>query len=567
MKFNKTLFAGLNASFSHTALALYSLVRMPLETEAVVREFTINENRDSVFRAIIEENADLVAFSCYIWNIDIVLTLARRIKAARPQTAILLGGPEVSYDAGQWIKRHAEIDLILSGEGEESLPLLFTGPEENVPGLWYREEGNVKVSDKPLDPVNLSGLPPVYRNFSFQDHKMYYYEASRGCPYRCSFCLSSNEPVRTVPMQQVKEELHALLKAKVMIVKFVDRTMNADPARFHEILRFISEEDNGITRFHMEIHPTALRDASIQQIQGLRKGLVQFEIGVQSTHEPTCQAIRRVGDTTRIGEVVARLRTAGNVHLHLDLIAGLPYEDMRAFASSFEHVMDMQPHMLQLGFLKLLRGSDLRKQAEQYGIRFPDDAPYEVVATKWMSPEDLFFLKDVESLVDHLYNTSCVQKTLLYFRYRTGSWWELFSALARFARENGYLQTSRKQTERYDLCLAFGRRIGSDETILQDLLRYDMLMQTWKWPASVPIRFDNWTAERFLSKEVQQVLAEIGRTDPKNGLRKTQGQHFQYDIHAYFGDGTPCKREHRLLFLYKEETSVHRIGKGMEWNI
>lgn len=562
MKQNKTVLAGINASYSHTALSVYSLARMPVNTELAVHESTINEDIDTVYRSLMEEKAQCIAFSCYIWNIERVLLLARRIKAARPETQILLGGPEVSYDCEAWMRKHPEIDRILSGEGEYSFPMLFTDSPSDVPGLWHRMGSRI-ISPKNAALIpNLYALPPVYRDFPFQANKMYYYEASRGCPYHCAFCLSSQERLRTVPLSRVREELQYLLDARVMLVKFVDRTMNADPARFREILTFLSEQDNGVTKFHMEIHPAALKEREIRQIGRLRKGLVQFEIGIQSTNPETCAAIQRVGENAQIQKTVAALLENGNAHLHLDLIAGLPFEDLDAFGRSFNDVMEMRPHQLQLGFLKLLRGTELRRKAPEYSIRYAPDAPYEVLATQWMSPEALFFLKDVEGWVEILYNDAPWKKTLLYLKHLTGDWWTLFSDLAGWAASEKITPVRLNREDVISVLFHFGITSGAKEEILRELLLYDTLLVSRTPPRSDILQTDRWNAEDFLESHIQETIPLAAREDPKPWYRKTRAQHFSHAVHGYDGKGEPAREPNQLLFIYNVETAVVPIRKG-----
>ena len=562
MRRKKALLAGLNASYSHTSLSVYSLARIPVDADVIVREFTINEDIHAIYRALMEARADIILFSCYLWNIDLVLRLSRMIKTVRPDCRIVLGGPEVSFDCAAWLRDNTCVDGILTGEGEAAFPLLFTEEPHAIPGFWYRDGDKIKAPGQPAIVPDLSELPPVYADFSFQPNKIYYLEASRGCPYHCAFCLSSTQKVRTVSMEQVKQELTALIDAEVMLVKFVDRTMNADSGRLREILAFLSAHDRGKTVFHMEIHPAALSSSDLSSIGKLREGLVQFEIGIQSTHPATCRAIHRVGDPERITEVIGTLRDFGNTHLHLDLIAGLPYEDLPSFHRSFNDVMRMKPHKLQLGFLKLLRGTALRAQADSYSIRYEPDAPYEVLETKWLEADDLFFLKDISRCVDLFYNEGIWEKTISWFTFLCKDSAAVFSNMAVFAREHGYLDRPLRQAAHPDFLYAFGRSIGSCRDVLQDTLAYDVLKERRNVPNSRCVRFDPWTAGEFQNEQIQAALAEKTRALPAAWFRKSRAQWFSFAIDRFTGEEAPRKEKNRLLFLYGDHTAVCRIRKG-----
>lgn len=560
MRFKKTALIGLNASFSHTSLAIYSLARMKPNTEQVIREFTINENPNDIFRALVELEADLYGFSCYLWNIDLILKITEWLKTVRPDSTILLGGPEVSFDAKRWMEDAPHIDMIQTGEGECSWVRFFEADASEVPGLWYREGGRTMAPSIDNPAASLEDLPAVYDDFPFLENRLYYYEASRGCPYRCAFCLSSVDTLRAVPMETVKKELLSLLQARVRTVKFVDRTMNADSSRFLKMIDFIEKHDNGFTGFHMEIHPAALLPQEIERLRTVRKGLLQFEIGIQSTNPETCKAVHRVGDSERIFEVVQALREPDHIHLHLDLIAGLPYEGLAEFQKSFEEVMKMRPHKLQLGFLKLLRGTELRLRAEEYGIQYQRQAPYEVLMTPWLTASELFLLQDIAHLVDALYNEGWLQTTLSYLiKMHESSTWALFCGMAKWAQKNSWHSHARPKDSWYEFCYQYGLSIGCDPEFILDTLRYDALLRSPRLPKTTILEFTPWRTADFLSATVQKILNGISDASDKSLYQRTRADYFSFDMEKFREYDILIRNKTRMLFLYEEETSVHPI--------
>lgn len=559
MKFEKTTLVGINASFSHTAYAIYCLARMKPKTNLSIVESTTSVHHDDLLRRLFEENADLYGFSTYIWNIESILRIIQDLKVLLPNAKILLGGPEVSFDAVKYMEEYPSIDYILAGEGETSFPLLFTEDMQSVPNLYYRNQGI--QSPYVFSVPDLATLPPVYHDFTFENHKMYYYEASRGCPYHCSFCLSQSQKVREVPLEQVKEELTVLANQKLDRIKFIDRTMNANPKRFKEMIEFIQSIDNGHTNFHMEIHPAVLKENQIEQLNALRPGLVQFEIGVQSTNPNTCEEISRVGKTEQIAQVVAALRKPGNIHLHLDLIAGLPHENLLSFGKSFDDVMAMQPHKLQLGFLKLLHGTKLREEKKKFGIIHTKTAPYEVLQTDDISASELYFLHDVAKLVDLLYNEQWLEKTLLLLKEQTGGWWNLFSQLAIYFKE--HLSRNVSKDAWYDLLFTFGRHVGIDEEIIKDFLHFDAYVHRAKQPKGNIVKMRPLTMEEFKEESVQNALKKKWG-EVSSLYKKTRRYDFSYEVHSY-EENKVKRNRHSLLFIDGEFVEIEE--KGNLWTI
>ena len=398
------LLAAINAKYIHSNLAVYSLKSSAGEYSEKIdlAEFTINNQTEDIFRGIYQKKPDLLFFSCYIWNRSVVLDLAENIRKVMPDVVVWAGGPEVSYDAEQFLSENPQFDGVMIGEGEYTFYRLLRyymdqeGSLAEIPGITYYEKrgGEIRATGSARMLDTLDELPFVYQvpeNFA---NRIIYYESSRGCPYSCSYCLSSiDKRVRFRSLELVKKELSVFLEHKVPQVKFVDRTFNCRHDHAMEIWRFISEHDNGVTNFHFEIAADILTEEEIDLLSGMRPGLVQLEIGVQTVNEKTLGAINRSAKFEKIADRVKRISAAKNIHQHLDLIAGLPYEDYDSFKDSFDAVYALKPQELQLGFLKVLRGSQMHQEAEKYGILYRSQPPYEVLATKWISCDELLRLK------------------------------------------------------------------------------------------------------------------------------------------------------------------------------
>ena len=417
------LLAAINAKYIHSNLAVYSLKSSAGEYSEKIdlAEFTINNQTEDIFRSIYQKKPDLLFFSCYIWNRSVVLDLAENIRKVMPDVVIWAGGPEVSYDAEQFLLENPQFDGVMIGEGEYTFYRLLRyyvdqeGSLAEISGITYYEKrgGEIRATGSARMLDTLDELPFVYQvpeNFA---NRIIYYESSRGCPYSCSYCLSSiDKRVRFRSLELVKKELSVFLEHKVPQVKFVDRTFNCRHDHAMEIWRFLSEHDNGVTNFHFEIAADILTEEEIDLLSRMRPGLVQLEIGVQTVNEKTLGAINRSAKFEKIADRVKRISAAKNIHQHLDLIAGLPYEDYDSFKDSFDAVYAMKPQELQLGFLKVLRGSQMHQEAEKYGILYRSQPPYEVLATKWISCDELLRLKEVEEMVEVYYNSQQFRYTI-----------------------------------------------------------------------------------------------------------------------------------------------------------
>lgn len=424
----KILLVAINAKYIHSNLAVYSLKAYAKahagEWDIELAEYTVNQQKDDILMDIYGRRPDILCFSCYIWNLEHIEDLVKDIRKLRPGMPVWLGGPEVSYDAADVLARLPEVTGVIKGEGEETFAGLcrvyHECAEEAEEGrqemLWTRlrmlegitfKDAGGRISDNPWRPVtDLSGVPFVYHNMEEFRNKIIYYESSRGCPFSCSYCLSSvDRQLRFRDLETVKRELKFFIDQEVPQVKFVDRTFNCRHEHAIAIWKCIAEHDRGITNFHFEVAADLLNEEELKILEGMRPGLVQLEIGIQSTNPDTIREIRRVMDFDKVRNAVERIRRKGNIHQHLDLIAGLPYEDIASFARSFDDVYSLRPQQLQLGFLKVLKGSYMEEMKEEYGLVYKSRPPYEVLYTKWLSYEDTIRLKGIEEMVEVYYNS------------------------------------------------------------------------------------------------------------------------------------------------------------------
>lgn len=410
----KILLTTLNSQYVHSNPALKYLYTVTADTSAdvVIEEFTINNEPSYIYGEILRANYDMVCFSCYIWNIEQTKAIASDLKKAAPALKIALGGPEVSFDAHLFALENPWVDYVLCGEGEYPFYRfceVLAEPDSDelmntVPGLVYRQDGKIYVNPR-IEPMDFDLIPFLYSVLDCESDKVVYYESSRGCPFKCSYCLSSiDKSVRALSMSRVKGDLGYFLYKKVMQVKFIDRTFNYDEARAYEIFKYLIDNDNGVTNFHFEICADLLSERTFELLKRARKGLFQFEIGIQSANPETLAAINRKENIYPILYSVEKLLEAGNIHIHVDLIAGLPYETYELFGRSFDKVYALGADMFQLGFLKVLKGTPLGRMKEQFGIKARDKAPYEIVSSNWMSALELVRIKMIEKMLDIYYN-------------------------------------------------------------------------------------------------------------------------------------------------------------------
>ena len=481
----KTVLVAINAKYIHSNLAVYSL-RSYARTfgyEPELLEFTINQQKDQILKGIYEAKPDLLCFSCYIWNLSYAVEIIEDIKKILPKVTIWAGGPEVSYDAPKFLKRHPEVDGIMCAEGEKTLTELISYYEigksqgkslDGINGIVYQE--NKTIHQTPLrDIMNMDDLVFPYEDLKDFEHKIIYYESSRGCPFSCSYCLSSiDKKLRFRSFSLVEKELEFFLAHKVPQVKFVDRTFNCKKSHAMAIWTYIKEHDNGITNFHFEVAADLLTEDEIALIQTMRPGLIQLEIGVQSTNEKTLAEIHRKTDFEEITRKVKAVQKGENVHQHLDLIAGLPYENYESFGHSFNDVYALKPEQLQLGFLKVLKGSYMAEAAEGYGCVHKAKPPYEVLGTRWLSYEEILKLKGVEEMVEVYYNSGQFQKTIRAMEHLFETAFSMYEELADFYEKNGYNEVSHTRIRRYEILQEFLQEKEANLEYFKQLMIFDL---------------------------------------------------------------------------------------------
>ena len=486
----KILLAACNAKYIHSNLAVYNLKSCSGEysSRVVVKEYTINQIRDDILKDIYLEQPDVVCFSCYIWNISFVRELVPDLKKILPQVEFWAGGPEVSYDAVEFLKKNPAFFGVMVGEGEETFHELAGYYIERKPetlsgirGVAFRDEnkGRDIVHTGWRELMDLSKVPFAYEDLKDFENRIIYYESSRGCPFSCSYCLSSiDKKLRFRDIELVKKELQFFIDNKVPQVKFVDRTFNCKHDHAMEIWRHITENDNGITNFHFEISADLLRSEELALMKTMRPGLIQLEIGVQSTNPQTIKAIRRTMDFEKLKGIVEQIHSFGNIHQHLDLIAGLPYEGYDSFHKSFCDVYALRPEQFQLGFLKVLKGSHMMEMTGEYQILYKDREPYEVLSTAWMTYGEILRLKMVESMVEVYYNSGQFQNTLEYLENFFPDAFSIYERLGSFYMEKGYGDVSHTRMRRYEILLEFLEdmpEISVDQ--VKDQMVYDLYLR------------------------------------------------------------------------------------------
>ena len=460
----KILLVACNAKYIHSNLAVYDLQAYASDyaDHIVLKEYTINQQKDDIMRDIYLEHPDVVCVSCYIWNLSFVKELMADLIKILPGADFWAGGPEVSYDAEKFLTENSEFKGVMVGEGEETFKELAGYYVEKNPqnlkdmtGICYRD-GDQIIHNGWRQIMDLSSIPFIYKDLSEFKNRIIYYESSRGCPFSCSYCLSSiDKKLRFRDTETVKKELQFFIDNKVPQVKFVDRTFNCKHDHAMAIWKYINEHDNGVTNFHFEISADLLREEELQEMSTMRPGLIQLEIGVQSTNPDTIKAIHRTMDFEKLKGIVDRIHSFGNIHQHLDLIAGLPYEDYDSFRHSFNDVYALKPQQLQLGFLKVLKGSHMMEMCREYGIVYKTQEPYEVLSTKWLDYDHVLKLKTVENMVEVYYNSGQFQNTLEYLEKFFPDAFSIYERLGSFYMEKGYGDVSHTRMRRYEILLEF----------------------------------------------------------------------------------------------------------------
>ena len=483
----KILLAACNAKYIHSNLAVYDLQAYASDyaDHIVLKEYTINQQKDDIMRDIYLEHPDVVCVSCYIWNISFVKELMADLIKILPGADFWAGGPEVSYDAEKFLTENSEFKGVMVGEGEETFKELAGYYVEKNPqnlkdmtGICYKD-GDRIIHNGWRQIMDLSSIPFIYKDLSEFKNRIIYYESSRGCPFSCSYCLSSiDKKLRFRDTETVKKELQFFIDNKVPQVKFVDRTFNCKHDHAMAIWKYINEHDNGVTNFHFEISADLLREEELQEMSTMRPGLIQLEIGVQSTNPDTIKAIHRTMDFEKLKGIVDRIHSFGNIHQHLDLIAGLPYEDYDSFRNSFNDVYALKPQQLQLGFLKVLKGSHMMEMCKEYGIVYKTQEPYEVLSTKWLDYDHVLKLKTVENMVEVYYNSGQFQNTLEYLENFFPDAFSIYERLGSFYMEKGYGDVSHTRMRRYEILLEFLEdvpEISMDQ--VKDQMVYDLYLR------------------------------------------------------------------------------------------
>ena len=653
------LLCGINAKYIHSNLAIFSLKayadrkKIP-GAEIILKEYTINNYVEDILQDLYEEKADVVIFSCYIWNISFVRELAAELKKVSPDVKIWAGGPEVSYAANKFLMENPAFDLIMQGEGEEVFSELirltveekcrikdvykqseskkvlsgivekryfierkqavkeekdiedkyFAGEDNVYPtnyidmsklqklqgiAVWDfsgeaalgNAESNIGNKTKIINTgfatlMDMDTIPFVYEDFHLFEHKILYYETSRGCPFCCSYCLSSvDKTVRFRSLPIVKKELDAFLEAKVPQVKFVDRTFNCNRRRAIDIWSYLVEHDNGITNFHFEISSDLLGEEELELFAKMRPGLIQLEIGVQSTNGETVDAIHRHMDLDKLFHYVDRVHELGNIHQHLDLIAGLPYENYERFGCSFDDLYAHEPDQLQLGFLKVLKGTMMEEEVKKYSILYRNQPPYEVLGTKWLSYDEIILLKGVEELVELYYNSGQYTLTLKYavpFFESPFRFYEMFSA---WYRGKGYHKLNHNRLEKYNILREFLREhIDENEwDTLDEIMLYDMyLRENVKgrpaWAKDTAQYKKEWKAlyreqgEKLFPEDVQ-----AGIYDSKRAANQSHIEVFEINIKKFEQSGQVEKKQVFCLFDYSRRNPLNRAARTVEWEI
>ena len=603
----KFLLAAVNAKFIHSNPAVYSLrawcaqEEPGLEAHVELAEYTINQRTEEILADIYRKRPDAAAFSCYIWNREQVEEISRELAKLMPHLPVWLGGPEVSYDPQETLAGWPWLTGIMVGEGEETFrellklylredggassgltPSLKDIVPEGIAGIVYRKregkEGGVIVAAPPRPLTDIDRLPFFYRDSemeAFRD-RILYYESGRGCPYRCSYCLSSiDRTVRLRDPSLVKRELQFFLDRRVAQVKFVDRTFNCNHVHAMEIWRYIGEHDNGVTNFHFEIAADILTEEELELLAGLRPGLVQLEIGVQSTNPETLREIRRTMDRKRLWQTVARLRAGRNIHIHLDLIAGLPFEDLESFRVSFNQVYACRPEQLQLGFLKVLKGSHMHAMAEKYGIVYTDMPPYEVLFTRWLSYEDVLILKGIEEVLEIYYNSAQFSHTLPLLERCFESPFDMYRALAAYVRQEGYFLKNPSREARYQLLFYFALAQDPEgEQIYRQLLTLDLYLRenrknrpAFALPACVDEEERRRIVEFYRKEEKEpKLLSEYVQAgyDSRQMARMTHVERFTHPVWEEEQDRDGWERTARekgpfwLLFDYQKRNPLNK---------
>lgn len=572
----KILLTAINSKFIHSSLAIrylkeYFNSNNPNSHIRIhISEYTINQHLDDIFFDIIKQNVDCVAFSCYIWNIDFVRNLVSNLKKVLPNLPIILGGPEVSYNYN--ILNEINADFIIIGEGEETFNKLVNTLSayddfSQIHGIVYKENSTM-YRNQPIKFDFTSTIFPYTSNFDELENKIIYYESSRGCPFSCGYCMSSIEKgVSFLPIERVLQELQFFLNHKVKQVKFVDRTFNCNISHTKKIWSYLIKNTNSITNFHFEIAADLLTEELLEILRQAPEGLFQFEIGIQSTNNECLDAIKRKSDLTKLFAIVKQLKNFGNIHLHLDLIAGLPNENYTSFKNSFNDVYDLKPEQFQLGFLKLLHGSYLQVNAENFGIVYRDIAPYEVLSTKDISFDEILHLKGIETMLSVYYNSEHFKATLNYLEKFFHSYFDLYLQIWKYYENNNFHKLSHNKENTYKHLFEFASKIYNiNKSLLSEVILFDMM--TSENIKNLPSWLDLDTRQDEKINNFYHIPHyKIEQIDILNNLssskrrKKTNLFKFTYD----FNTMKLRKIEKWTLFIYDKKTSIIYLDLGEKY--
>lgn len=595
----KVLLVAVNAKYIHSNLAVYSLKAYAEKygqefnkpgNEIELAEYTINQYSEWILRDLYMRKPDVIGFSCYIWNISMIEEILENLYKILPDTKVWLGGPEVSYNAESVLSKHKSVKGIMRGEGEETLKCVldaYARAEEDseksrneewdvdrylleTNGITFRYKEKI-IENKPQKPVDMSDIPFVYENLNNFENRIIYYESSRGCPFSCSYCLSSiDKTLRFRNIDIVKKELKYFIDKKTAQVKFVDRTFNCKKDHAMEIWKFIKDNDNGITNFHFEIAADIMTDEEMDIIKTMRPGLIQLEIGVQSTNTDTIRLINRKMDFDKVALIVNKLKKPENVHLHLDLIAGLPREDIASFKKSFNMVYGLKPEQLQLGFLKVLHGSAMELQIEENDIKYNSRPPYEVFSTKWISFGDILRLKNVEEVLEIYYNSGQFTASIVELEKYFNNPFEMYEMLGEFYQKFSAGGVKHSRIQRYNLLLGFYRnfviekgKAGQRELeIFIQLLTLDVyLRENIKSRPDFAGKLDLYKKkiiEIYVKEEEERrLLPEYEQYNSKQMANMTHLEVFDFNIEKYIKTGVDDRMETYIIFDYKNRNPLN----------
>ena len=558
--------AAINAKYIHSNLAVYSLraYAQQYKDEIQIAEYTINQQIDDILMDLYKKKPDVLCFSCYIWNLSYVEELIRELGKIFPSVPIWVGGPEVSYDTKDVLERLPEVTGVIFGEGEKTFLEVveyYHGKDmqlSEIKGIAYRGEEGEFLQNSWREVMDLSEVPFVYHDMADFKNKIIYYESSRGCPFSCSYCLSSiDKCLRFRKLELVEKELQFFIDEEVPQVKFVDRTFNCNHKHAIAIWKYIKEHDKGITNFHFEVAADLLNEEELKLIESMRPGLIQLEIGVQSTNEQTIREIRRTMRFEEVARIVQRINQGENVHQHLDLIAGLPYEDMESFQKSFDDVYRLHPEQLQLGFLKVLKGSYMESQKERYGLVYKSRPPYEVLYTKWLSYEEMMQLKSVEEMVEVYYNSGQFSYCLRKLEEEYASPFVLYQGLGRYYENHELHLMSHSRITRYEILLGFIREKHKErESLYRELLTFDLYLRENvknrpEFAGEHEVSKDWLNAFYETESKEHQYLIGYEAYDKRQLRKMTHIEKFHYDVL-----GTCEEKEKFILFDYQNRSRL-----------